>query len=384
MKKLVFLFVALVFFACKREYLPSPVVDDGRQVTIKVAAAGTNSSGDTTLVERGLVINFSAVSNGPEITSWQWTFDNTTSVSGVNVSYVFMDQPPHIANVELIGTDNTGTDYKTTAYFKVVWSADGLPAVKSISSSPDSLRTGYDVILAFNKAGMRYGGSQYFYIGDMTSWKVANVLATDTNYNVIDSALQIPINGVGKYIAVRLNSLIPGDHQMGVGKIVNGSQLWGNFYDSTMVHLTLLNDGRLILASDTTFASLPGSMGDNSSNPVLRFSIVDSILTIYTYNDKPFTDLSPFITIQNPNGSNKPIQLESSVSGYPNWGQGQIKLSSLYNNTLVMRYGTDTANVWQFSPDMPQSSYWDSYYKVLKTMFIQMKSSSGWVAYPVR
>jgi len=358
-----------------------PDEGDGSLISITTPSQKAMFSGsDTLYVEPGAVVILEASSNGPTIASWSWVCDGTAK-SGQQVEYVFNLQPPAISRIELIATDQTGTVYKKTIPVKAVYTLDGLAAVVVVSANKigDNL---FSLVMAFHKNGMLYNGTQFFYIGNVTDpvWQRKEIAPADTNWLVVIGALTAPeIGDIGKYVVVRLE-LTPKAYEMGVGKIVNGSEWWGNFWGAfianrTMIKFTLKNDGTIIPSGDggEETSVLPGKVGDQA----VRAEVSGNNLIIYTYNGLPFSSLSPFIKTQYPNGIWAAPLSQQVVNGYDKWGKLEISLSQLsIGGMLAFRYGSQLSQPMIYNEAQKNSIFWDSYYKVLKIVCRQVKSAN--------
>lgn len=255
MKKPVHLSILILIIAtlsgCEKVNLvDSPVkLQSSNSITIAVSKGSSIQSNDTLNVEPGVSITFQAKSNGPEIVTYNWTFydDNKTS-SGEIATHTYYVNTPFVTSIKLVGIDKNNNIYQFTFVVKVIASLDGLPSIQWISSSPQPDGS-FNVIMAFHKAYMRFNGSDYFYIGDMTNWNTVRIMSSDTNYTIVNNILTyIPSAEVGKYIVARM-SLKTGDYKMGVGKIVDTRNIWGTFI---------------------------GSYADSVNNTIIKFSVSNS------------------------------------------------------------------------------------------------------------
>lgn len=387
--------VAIISLLTACDRLEAPTSPDQNPINgqIMMKVSGTNGvsvTGDTIYVERNVVVHFVAQSNGPEITNWSWNIYGH-NYTGQAIKYTFTAVPVAYTTVTLTGTASNQT-YTVTKVIKIMASIDGLKDVQSISSTPAG-NNKFNIILAFKKAGMDYAtGSSYFYIGDVTNPAWSNpvsVLTADTNYNIVNNSLVTPDGTIGKYIAVRL-TLSPRDYQIGVGKIVNGQQMWGTFNDSTIVRFRVNSDGSVTL-SNTTVATLPGVVGDEGTNAMVRFDFLADRLLIYLNNQAIFSSLNPFLSFQDSTGVWLAPINQASVSSYPNWGVIQMNYSSLpQNGLLVFNYGPQINSPTSYQANRSLSGYWDSSSQTLKAIISNvflskvLNNNPGWIAKPVQ
>lgn len=366
--------LAFFMFGCeKQSYHELGDNENSPEIRMKVGqkVVGIN---DTLLVERGVSVSFLAISNGPNIVTWQWTFADG-SAFGPNTSHTFRGDYFSVTEVRLIGVADDDQTYQRILQVKILPALDGLPAVKEISSTP--LGGGiFRIVMAANKAAMKTKGD-FFYIGDVTAtdWVATLIPAVDTNFYVISNALVLPTNAaeIAKFVAVRM-ILTPGKYQMGVGRIFGGNQYWGIYWGAfvnpsnpTLIKFEVDINGHIIDDANAVVVNLPGTSGDQGANAVIRTNQKTDSLILYINNEAPFSGLSPFIVLQDSVGNWSAPLLETPVAGFDNWGMRKIAYTDMpMNYELVFKAGSNSANPTIFNSNQSLSSYWDPYFGVEK------------------
>jgi hypothetical protein len=386
---LIALAIMVVASSCSKEVLPE---GDSSLIYVTTPSQKALFSGNDTLyVEPGATIILEAHSDGPTMVGWSWTFSDGNTANGQQIAYTATMQPPTVITMTLTTTDQGGTVYNKTIPIKAVYTLDGLAAVVVVSSN----KIGNDlfsVVMAFHKNGMLYNGNKFFYIGNVTTpaWTRQEITPADTNWIFVNGALVAPEAGdVGKYVAVRMN-LNARDYEMGVGKIVNGDEWWGNFWGAfvsnrTMIKFTLKDDGVIVPKGDGGGdpLALPGKVGDE----IIRAEIYGENLHIYMNNATDFNTVHPFVKSQNPNGTWVAPNPQTAVEGHPKWGWTRIPLDDMrIGNMVTFRFGPQIGQPLAYNEAAKNSNFWDPYYKVLKIVCHKVKSAnllgeeqSGWI-----
>ncbi len=371
MKKILFLsiFVTLLLSACKEQVLVNPnetlIADNVIQIRVNNSYKVTTGQ-DTAYTEKNLRTIYSAMSiSGVNIVAWQWEFaENNSTYSGKTVEFWHNLAPGVVTQVSLLGLDDQGSQHLAQINVKIVYSLDGLPGLMFVSSSPVGDGT-YNVVFASHKKGMRGINGVYGYTGTVNSWEIQTVAAQDTNFNWDQGQLVPVTNGSGKFIALRVN-LYPADYEIHAGKIDpnDPSNLlwatnWGIYQNGKF---TLHSDGSVSPVADV---DLPGDNGDEGQNAIIRYTITDSSIVVFT-ND--FMDANTaFIQLQDSSGVWQAPILEDSVTNFSNWKKKEINFSDFpIPGLLIFRFGLDINNPdATLSNNMSQSSYWDNDFQYL-------------------
>lgn len=373
-----FLFIALFAFGgCKIVNVvdPSQNPQGPNSISIEVNKGNSIQGNDTLYVEPGVSITFRAKSNGSvNIVTYNWIFnDDSSHSSGEIATHTYLGITPFVTSIKLVGIDSNNNSFEIVKVIKVIASLDGLPSIQWISSVP---QTGgaFIVTMAFHKAYMKFAGSNYFYIGDMTNWSAVNIDPADTNYIITDNHVFIPVGEIGKYVVARM-LLKPGEYKMGLGKLVGSNQIWGTFWgpysdssNSTMIRFTVDNNGK-VSATGKLLPTYPGFMGDD----YVRFSFEDTKILIYTRHTAPFSSLTPFCRFPDNNSNGALIVKESAVDKYADWGVFPLEYTVIPSNGLItMHYGPYYETPEVYSANESKSSYYDPYFKILKMIFHQI------------
>lgn len=263
--------VALVSVSCVRKELvdgsdlnPTPKVESPLNFTV-MGTMATTIIGDTLIyVQKGTPTTLEASTTEPAITNWSWSFsDDNSVVTGKLVSHTFNSSnliaatsDPVKCLVKIIGTDSAGKKWQRTRVIFIVWYVGDYWGVQNVSTTINVDKS-FSLILACHKNGMRYKGNQYAYVGSVTSppWNGSIIITpADTNYNIVNGKAIAAVNGIGKYILVRLNfnlKLGTTPCNMGIGKISGSNLIWGTFWgpfvapdNSTMVKFDLVLDSQ--------------------------------------------------------------------------------------------------------------------------------------------
>jgi hypothetical protein len=384
MKSILAIFIAASLFVLggceKLEYTFLEENENSPELSIRFfspAAAGMKdvAIGDTLPVENGSRVNFLAVSNGPNIITWQWTFADGSTAYGASISHVFTGEFFTVEEVRLLAIDQDDQTYQRIISVQIFPSLDGAPAIKVISTT--DLGGGlFRAVIAFNKVAMRFNG-EFFYIGDITSpaWVPTLIAPADTNYYIINDTLALPTNpnDIAKFVAVRM-ILAPGDYQLGVGRIDDGQQRWGSFWgefvdtlNPTLAKLRMDINGNIITNASTVIVNLPGESGDSGADAVVRFDQGTDSLTLYTNNLARFSSLEPFIVIQDSVGIWSSAISQSALPGFENWGQIKLAYADMpMDYQLILKFGPQMSDPMTFSSNMSQSGYYDSSFQTIK------------------
>ena len=374
----------LFFASCeKQEYIDPadtevpqiigvPLDDGAIGIQVTTGQNKSASAGDTVKVEKYMKVNYQAIEKTVHIVAWQWTFaENNTKANVAAVEFWHGLDPGAITTVTLIGIEANGTAHSASKKVEIVYSLDGLPGMILVSKT--SVAGGmYSYVIAAHKKGMVGVKGDYGFTGTIVTpaWTIAKVAPADTNYNLVNNVLVAAGNGnVGKFIAVRYINY-PGDYELHVGHIKSDGTLsfgsfWGFFPDGKYTENL---DGTLVPRS---VANMPGTSGDDGSNPVVRQEIGDSTVVIYTKYIAAFT--KGFIQTQNADGTWNAAVAQTAVANYPDWGKLEIKYRNFpIKDLLVFRFGPDITKPSVFSANMSSSTYWNVTLQYLQVKYVPL------------
>lgn len=368
-------FAALLGSCQKEEYVEQadPIVTEDGDIGF-VSSTMSSKSGfinDTILVERGTKVEFQAMaSGGLNIISWQWTFNDDGSHSAdIAPSHYFNLTAGAVSSITLLGVDASGISHTRTKPVKGVWTLDGQDGFLWISSTLVSGNLYNVVCIAHKRAMIDYTTGNYAFAGDMTSpaWTTQTVSVSDTNWNYVGGTLVAAGPGaVGKYVAIRFTAT-PGDHQLAIGKTnntggLNWSVFWGPYsITGSKVGMIMATDGSVIPYTPIT---LPGDRGDEGRNAVVRTRLTDTSVIVYVNNNVALAGLTaPFVRFEDSTGVYQDVLTQTAVTGFPNWGQVEVKYNDfLMTGVLIFQFGSNAV----VASNMSASSYFQTTYNNLK------------------
>jgi PKD repeat protein len=311
---------------------------------LKSAKSGFNN--DTIYVEQYSSVEFQALANGLNIISWQWTFvDDGSHSASPQPSHAFNLLPNSITSVSLLGIDAGGGSHTRVKPVRVVWTLDGQPGFRWVSSTLISGNL-YNVVCIANRRAMIGYSGLYGFSGDMTSpqWTTQTIASTDTSWNYVNGSLVAADAGaVGKYVVIRFTAT-PGDHDLAIGRIspttggLSWATFWGPYASGNLVKFTVDNNGNV-----TPFIPvvLPGTSGDIGRNAVIRKDITDTSVVLFINNRAAFASLTnPFVKFQDSTGVYRDTVAQTAVIGFPDWGTVEVRYSQfLISGVLIFQFG---------------------------------------------
>lgn len=359
---------------------PPPSTSDWIGVQILPSADGLQKAfliEDTVWAQINTVVNFLAVDNGLNITSWSWSFDGGQALSGSQNAYEFYTLGLHW--LHLVGF--YGNNQQTSADIPI-WIVEDISTIDPVRLiSCQDLGAGvYSVTFGIAKERTRWisGTNTFFYTGNMTSpiWTTQIIPPADTSYNIAfgpppsytPSLVLPPIGDNGYCYGLRnLNSVV-GMYDLGTGKIKNSQQLWLNFSGSawvessnpTMIKYKILPGGTVVpnVAPPT---NLPGTIGDEGPNAVIRFDLGENAAIVYFHNSTVFNGSQFFKFYDEYNLGETPIT-QSSVAGFPYWGKCEIAYTANSiqpSGLVVMKFGENISAPTAYNENMDLSMYYD-------------------------
>ncbi|MBN2884615.1 hypothetical protein JXE04_01695 [Patescibacteria group bacterium] len=368
------LIMAIFFSACKKLEYTIPLSAEDSRIMLKSSSAATVDGG-TIYVQMRTMCAFS-IETSLSVSAMQVKFEDGSYVVPNNGYFEKNWEETGLTWLTITILDQNNQAYSKTYYVKVVTSLQ--EPVVFIAVDPIVGTNFFSVRLALLKNGLPLGSGAIAYTGSVTNppWSTVYFLAADTNYRLKDNTL-IPATGseVGDWLGLSMQ-LLPGDYQMGAGRMNNGSLIWGDFMGSdfvslgnkTMIEFTLTADGKII--SNAINSLLPGSIGDSGFNAVVRFSADENgNWILYVNNGESFSSLSaPFVKLLSDDGSwNNPV-LQSPVTDFPNWGK--ITIPYPIPDIIKYHFGSDVHAHDDVNVNMPYSKYWNSQTGVLETILV--------------
>lgn len=358
------------------------------QIELTIPSDGTVKSflyNDTIWAERNLPVNFKAEATGITITSWSWVFNGAAVISGEQVVYSFAS----IINpqsLHLVGFYGNNQQITKDFVIIVVEDISTLDPVKLISCQ--DLGGGlYSVTFGISKSRTRSisGASTFFFTGNMTSppWTAQLIPVGDTSYNIANGPapnyapiLVIPPVGDNGYCyAIKNLNSIAGSYDLGTGKIKNNQQLWLDFTGSiwadlanpTLIKYTILPGGTVV-PNITPPAELPGAIGDEGENAVLRFELGTDGATIFLHNSVDFNGQQFLKFYNESNIANAPV-LQTAVTGFPKWGKYYLPYSSSViqpGGIIALKFGNQASSPNVYNANAHLSMYYDELYWYLR------------------
>jgi len=379
------LMMALIFSSCQKLEYVEPIADNSG---ISLKMAGALVVGDTITVQMRTMVAFK-VETTFTATSMQVEFEGGGSIIPINgyfeqnwtetgltwltITAIDQNQQPHVKTYQV----------KVLAYLQ--------EPVEFVSVTPVSGTNFFNVRIALSKHGLPLGPGVIAYTGSVTNppWSTVYFQSADTNYRLEANNL-IPATGsqVGNWLGLPLQ-LLPGNYELGVGRMNAGNLIWGDFMgsafvgagNSTLIKFTLTVNGEIISGANTLL--MPGNIGDTGDNPVVRFSEnPDGSWVLYVNNSVDFYSMPhPFVKFLSENGTwNTPVN-QSSVTDFPNWGK--IILSAPIPEMLQYQFGSNNQAPDYVNSNMSYSGHWNAQTGTLETILVSsvVNSSTGGTKY---
>lgn len=372
------LILAVIFSSCEKLEYVEPNDGDSSGITLKSSSTATSVEGDTISIEVQRTGVFKVAYTFTATTATVTFADN--SVIQLTGDGYFEKKFTQVGFtwLKVTAIDDLNQVHERTYQVKVVVLFND--PVKFLSVTPVVGSNFFKVRIALTKNGMILGSYPYAYTGSVTNplWSTVYFAAADTNYRIENNvAYPMPVGQTGSWISTEL-TLLPGDYEMGVGKMVNNQLVWGEFMGSyfvspsntTMIHFTLLPNGTI--AGNTSGLLMPGSIGDAGNSPVVRFSEnSNGSWTMFLNNGADFSSLpGPFIkTLLSTELWGVPMA-QSYVDGFDNWGQ--ILISTPIPETIMFQFGSNIQAPDYINPNMSSSGYYDGRYGYLAVSFTEL------------
>ncbi|MCF7860213.1 hypothetical protein K9M09_01165 [Patescibacteria group bacterium] len=366
------LMMAVVFSSCQKLDYVEPSSDNSG---ISLKMAGALVVGDTITVQMRTMCTFK-VETAFTATSMQVEFEGGSSIVPLNSYFEQSWTETGLTWLTITAIDQNNQPHVKTYQVKVQASLQ--EPVVFVSVAPVSGTNFFDVRIALSKNGLPLGPGVIAYTGSVTNppWSTVYFLAADTNYRLEANNL-IPATGsqVGNWLGLPLQ-LLPGNYELGVGRMNAGNLIWGDFMgssfvgagNSTLIKFTLTVNGEIISGANTLL--MPGNIGDIGDNPVVRFSEnTDGSWILYVNNSVDFYSMPhPFVKFLSENGIwNTPIN-QSAVTDFPNWGK--IVLSTPIPEMLQYQFGSNNQAPDYVNSNMSYSEHWNAQTGTLETMLV--------------
>jgi len=358
------------------------------QIELILPSDGTVKSflfNDTIWAEKGLPVNFKAEATGITITSWSWVFNGAAAISGDQVVYTFVSVV-NPQSLHLVGFYGNNQQITKDYVIMVVEDISTLDPVELISCQ--DLGGGlYSVTFAISKARTRWisGASAFFFTGNMTSppWTAQLIPVGDTSYNIatgpapnyLPTLVIPPIGDNGYCYAIKNLNSIAGSYDLGTGKIKNNQQLWLDFTGSawadpanpTLIKYTILPGGTVV-PNIAPPAELPGNIGDEGENAVLRFELGNDGAMIYFHNSVDFNG-QQFVKFYNESNIANPPVLQTAVTGFSRWGKYYLPYNSPViqpGGIVALKFGNQASSPNVYNANAHLSMYYDELFWFLR------------------
>ena len=374
------LIMAVIFSSCKKlEYVDDQPAVDNPGISLKMADAVI--VGDTVTVQVRTMCTFK-VETSFTASSMQVEFEWGSSVVPVNGYFEHSWTTTGLTWLTITVIDENNQAHVKTYQVKVKVSLQ--ESVQFVSVTSVSGTNFFNVRIALSKNGLPLGSGEIAYTGSVTNppWATVYFSAADTNYRLEANNL-IPATGseVGNWLGLPLQ-LLPGNYELGAGRINSGNLIWGDFMgssfvsseNSTLIKFNLTANGEITSGVNTL--SMPGYIGDSGDSPIVRFSEnTDESWILYVNNSVDFYSMvHPFLKFLSENGTwGTPID-QSPVPGFSNWGK--ITIPTPIPDMLRYQFGNDAQTPDNVNPNMPYSEHWNAQTGTLETILVSGGVSS--------